>query len=123
MTSRSMRALLGSAVLLGMVAAAAVPEPAFAQQGRQRPNGQEQEEQEAKTYQDVVGEAESDEGLFTLTWRAMVPLKKNIFEIPQVLVGRKSRAWWRARELGKAYYTSLADLAAERKAEALEEED
>jgi len=65
---------------------------------------------------------EPDVGLFTMTWRATVPLKKNIFEIPQVLVGRKSRAWWRARELGKTYYPSLDHLIRERQAEALEED-
>lgn len=54
---------------------------------------------------------EPDEGVFTLTWRAMVPLRKNIFELTQVLVGRKTRAWWRARELGKIYYPSLAHLS------------
>jgi hypothetical protein len=80
-----MRALLGSAVLLGMVAAAAVPEAAIAQQGRQRPNGQEQEEQEAKTYQDVVGEAESDEGLFTLHQID----DKLMYEIPLTMMGRE----------------------------------
>jgi hypothetical protein len=64
---------------------------------------------------------EPDEGVFTLTWRAMVPLKKNIFELTQVLVGRKSRAWWRARELGKDYYPSLAHLVHSRASEAEEE--
>lgn len=80
-----MRALLGSAVLLGMAAMAAAPEPAFAQEGRQRPNGQEQEEQEAKTYQDVVGEAESDEGLFTLHQID----DKLMYEIPLDMMGRE----------------------------------
>ncbi|MCP5444544.1 MAG: DUF2169 domain-containing protein [Chromatiaceae bacterium] len=65
---------------------------------------------------------EPDEGLFTMTWRATVPLKKNIFEIPQVLVGRKSRAWWRARELGKSYYPSLDHLIREQQAAAMEED-
>jgi hypothetical protein len=54
---------------------------------------------------------EPDEGVFSLTWRTMVPIKKNIFELVQVLAGRKPRAWWRARELGKVYYPSLAHLA------------
>jgi hypothetical protein len=53
---------------------------------------------------------EPDEGIFTLTWRTMIPLKKSIFEIPQILVGRKTRGWWRARELGKTYYPSLAHI-------------
>jgi len=65
---------------------------------------------------------EPDLGMFSMTWRAHLPLKRNIFEIPQVLVGRKSRAWWRARELGKDYYPSIEHLARQRKTEAAEEE-
>lgn len=45
-----------------------------------------------------------------ITWRTHLPLKKNMFEVPQVLVGKKSRGWWRARQLGKTYYPSLAAL-------------
>jgi hypothetical protein len=33
-----------------------------------------------------------------------------MFEIAQVLVGDMSRAWWRARELGKDYHPGLASL-------------
>ncbi len=64
---------------------------------------------------------EPDEGVFTMTWRASLPLKKNIFEIPQVLAGKMSRAWWRARELGKTYYPSLAHLARANRSEEEEE--
>ena len=46
-----------------------------------------------------------------LTWRASLPLRRNMFEVPQILVGRKSRAWWRAQEVGKTYYSSLGALA------------
>lgn len=49
-------------------------------------------------------------GLFTLSWRASLPLRRSIFEIPQVLAGRMSRGWWRARELGKEYHVSLASV-------------
>jgi hypothetical protein len=62
-----------------------------------------------------------DKGILTMTWRATVPLKKNIFEIPEVVVGAKPRGWWRARELDKTYYPSLADLAL--KMEAGEDKD
>ena len=41
---------------------------------------------------------EPDKGRFTLTWRATRPLKKSVFELAQVLVGRKSSAWWAERE-------------------------
>jgi hypothetical protein len=51
-----------------------------------------------------------DDGVFTLTWRASLPLKKNMFEVRQLLAGRMPRAWWRARELGKTWYPSLAHL-------------
>ncbi|MGZ8943384.1 MAG: DUF2169 domain-containing protein, partial [Methylobacter sp.] len=58
-----------------------------------------------------------DKSIFKMTWRASVPLKKNIFEIPQALAGKMSRGWWRARELGKTYYPSLAHLAKANKSE------
>lgn len=45
-----------------------------------------------------------------ITWRTSRPLRRNMFEIAQVLVGNRSRAWWRARELGKDYYPSLSAL-------------
>jgi hypothetical protein len=63
---------------------------------------------------------EPDKGIFTMTWRASVPLRKNIFEIPQALAGKMSRGWWRARELGKTYYPSLAHLAQANQSEAEE---
>lgn len=53
---------------------------------------------------------EPDKGFFTMTWRAQIPLKKNLFEVHQVLVGTKSKAWWRARMMGKKYYPSLDAL-------------
>lgn len=64
---------------------------------------------------------EPDKRVFSLTWRVSLPLKKNMFEIPQVLAGRMSRAWWRARELGKTYYPSLAHLPQANKPEIEEE--
>ncbi|MGB1010251.1 MAG: DUF2169 family type VI secretion system accessory protein [Thiolinea sp.] len=64
---------------------------------------------------------EPDKWLFTMTWRASLPLKKNIFEIPQILVGKMSRGWWRARELGKTWYPSLAHLQRAKQKEAEEE--
>ncbi|MEO1082191.1 MAG: DUF2169 domain-containing protein [Pseudomonadota bacterium] len=53
---------------------------------------------------------EPDLGRFTITWRCSVPLRRNIFEIAEVLVGERSRAWWRARELGKTFHASLDSL-------------
>lgn len=43
-----------------------------------------------------------------LVWRASILLKKNIFEMKQAVVGRMTRAWYRARDTGKTYYPSLA---------------
>jgi len=63
---------------------------------------------------------EPDRGFFTLTWRASLALKKNMFEIPQVLAGKKPRGWWRARELGKTYYSSLEVLRQSKKRESKE---
>ena len=51
---------------------------------------------------------EPDFERFVVLWRTHLPLKRNLFEIPQVAVGKMSRAWWRARELGKTYYPDLA---------------
>lgn len=34
----------------------------------------------------------------TMTWRVARPLRRNLFEIAQVLVGRKGREWWQQRE-------------------------
>ncbi|MDX2419210.1 MAG: DUF2169 domain-containing protein [Xanthomonadales bacterium] len=64
---------------------------------------------------------EPEKNILTLTWRANLQLKKNIFEIPQVLTGKMSRGWWRARETGKTYYPSLAQLIEANKAETGEE--
>jgi hypothetical protein len=35
---------------------------------------------------------------FSLTWRAARPLRRNMHEIAQVLVGKKGREWWQARQ-------------------------
>lgn len=41
---------------------------------------------------------EPDLDRFTMSWRLARPLKRNLFEIGQVLVGRKGRDWWQERE-------------------------
>jgi hypothetical protein len=40
---------------------------------------------------------EPDQERFSLTWRVARPLKKNLFEIGQVMVGRRGREWWQQR--------------------------
>lgn len=47
---------------------------------------------------------ESDVRLVTLAWRASHPLRRNILELRQIVTGRMSRAWYRAREIGKTFY-------------------
>lgn len=58
-----------------------------------RKGGQEEHQAELDT---VV--IEPDLQRYTLTWRLSRPLKKNMFEISQVLVGKKGREWWQQRE-------------------------
>ena len=58
---------------------------------------------------------EPDANRFTVTWRTHLPLKKNMFEIAQVVTGKRSKAWWRAQQLGKNYYASLDRVPAKRK--------
>lgn len=53
---------------------------------------------------------EPDARRLLLTWRTSLPLKRDIFEIPEAVVGHMPRARWRARKLGKTYYPSLGAL-------------
>jgi hypothetical protein len=67
---------------------------------------------------------EPDLNRFILVWRTALPLKKNMFEVSRVAVGKMPRAWYRACELGKTLYPSLKELVDERqhdRAEAGEE--
>ena len=66
---------------------------------------------------------EPDLNRFIMLWRAALPLKKNMFEIAQVIVGRMPRAFYRARELGKTWYPSLKALVDARRAERAESSD
>jgi hypothetical protein len=57
---------------------------------------------------------EPDQERLLLVWRASVPLRRDIFELKQCVVGRMSRGWYRARNLGKTYYPTLGHLTASR---------
>ena len=57
-----------------------------------------QGEREALTAQLDTILIEPDLERVTMTWRATRPLKKNLFEIAQVLVGRKGNDWWQQRD-------------------------
>jgi hypothetical protein len=56
---------------------------------------------------------EPDLNRFSLTWRVSLPLRRNIFDIKQTIVGDLPRSFYsrrRAEFLGKTYYSSLAAL-------------
>jgi hypothetical protein len=40
---------------------------------------------------------EPDAERFSISWRMTRPLKKNMFEVAQVMVGRKGQQWWQQR--------------------------
>jgi len=53
---------------------------------------------------------EPDQGRFLITWRTSLPLRRNLFEIIQVIAGRMSPGWYRARANGKRYCRSLKEI-------------
>lgn len=56
---------------------------------------------------------EPDQKRFMLTWRALFPLRRNMFEIRQVIAGEMPYEWYaqrRAEAKGKTYYRSLSEL-------------
>jgi len=61
---------------------------------------------------------EPDLGRYTMTWRASLLLRRNMFEVVQVLAGEMPRSWHRARALGKTYYPSLAAMITAKKEDA-----
>ncbi|MGP0001819.1 MAG: DUF2169 domain-containing protein [Acetobacteraceae bacterium] len=59
---------------------------------------------------------EPDAERFSMVWRASLRLQRDIFEVPQVTVGRMTRAWWRSIETGKNF-RSIASIVRQRAAE------
>jgi hypothetical protein len=60
---------------------------------------------------------EPDLSRFSLTWRASIPLQRNLFELRKTVVGELPRSWYakrRAELAGKRYYSSLAEAVAAR---------
>lgn len=55
---------------------------------------------------------EPDANRFSVIWRTNMPVRKNFFEIGQIIAGKMSRGWYRAREAGKEYQGSLRVLVA-----------
>ncbi len=60
---------------------------------------------------------EPDRRLVHLTWRTSLPLERDIFEVTEAIVGPRTRAFWRARMLGKEYHPGLSSLGAARDSE------
>lgn len=60
---------------------------------------------------------EPDRGQLTLTWRSSFPLRRNIHEVIQLVIGRMPPGWYRARLLGKTYYPSLGRLTTAKEAD------
>jgi hypothetical protein len=54
---------------------------------------------------------EPDESRIMITWRSSVPLRKNMLEVVQVVVGTMSKGWYRALQVGKDYYPSPGEKA------------
>jgi hypothetical protein len=59
---------------------------------------------------------EPDAERFSMVWRTSLRLQRDIFEVPQVTVGRMTRAWWRSIETGKNF-RSLTSIMREKAAE------
>jgi len=60
---------------------------------------------------------EPDLDQFLLVWRTVLPLKRNMFEVSRVVVGKMPLGWYRAMEQGKSYYPSLGELVEMRRAD------
>jgi hypothetical protein len=59
---------------------------------------------------------EPDKGVFMLSWRAVLPMRRSCFEVKQIVAGEMSEAWQRARRYGnKPYYRGLAELVENRR--------
>ncbi len=55
---------------------------------------------------------EPDLERFSLTWRVSYPLRRNCFELKQIIAGEMPKTWYRARRFpNKTYYKDLAELA------------
>jgi hypothetical protein len=59
---------------------------------------------------------EPDRGVFTLTWRAVLPMRRSCFDMKEVIAGEMSEAWQRMRKYGsKPYYKGLSQLVRARR--------
>jgi hypothetical protein len=61
---------------------------------------------------------EPDLGVFTMTWRSVLPMRRSCFDMKQVIAGEMSDAWVRKQKYGsKPYYKNLAELVRARRGE------
>jgi hypothetical protein len=59
---------------------------------------------------------EPDLGRYSLTWRGILPLRRHMFELRELIAGQMPEAWYRSRRFGgKPYYRGLAELVNARK--------
>jgi hypothetical protein len=61
---------------------------------------------------------EPDLGRFSMTWRLPFPLRRNMFELKQIIVGELPYSWHsqrRAQATGKSYYANLAELVSSKR--------
>jgi hypothetical protein len=61
---------------------------------------------------------EPDLSRFSLTWRAALPLSRNLFDLRQTLIGELPYSWYskrRAERAGKRYYSNLAEAISARR--------
>jgi hypothetical protein len=77
------------------------------------------EREDFKAFADTVV-IEPDEGRVTMTWRVARPLKRNIFEIAQVMVGRKGKQWWQQRDTSFPIPIVVEPMSPEKLAEVTE---
>jgi hypothetical protein len=54
---------------------------------------------------------EPDAATVALTWRVTRPLARDVFEIAEVLVGKKGLEWWRFRDHGGLPFSAEVDSA------------
>ncbi len=68
------------------------------------------EEKETEAVIDTII-IEPDENRFMLIWRSTISLKRNMFEIVQIVTGKMPKGWYLARRLGKTYYPFLKRIS------------
>jgi hypothetical protein len=57
---------------------------------------------------------EPDLDRFLVVWRTNLPLRRNVFEVRELVAGKMSLGWYRARARGKPYYRSLQEMVISR---------